>query len=174
MHPEEASGLGQHVLRYLLPSERCVFAVRRHPAILLPSAIPVLGGLVVAFVLDSTLPPDVPYLRDLMWFAWLAAFLWFGWQAFEWWVEKFVVTDRRIILTTGILTRKVGMMPLVKVTDMSYQRSVLGRVLGYGEFIMESAGQDQALHNIAYVPNPDILYLDMCDLLFGPQNVDGG
>ena len=34
------------------------------------------------------------------------------------------------------------MMPLAKVTDMSFQRSPIGRILGYGEFILESAGQD--------------------------------
>ena len=40
------------------------------------------------------------------------------------------------------------MMPLTKVTDMSFKRSFPGRLLGYGEFIVESAGQDQALRNV--------------------------
>jgi uncharacterized membrane protein YdbT with pleckstrin-like domain len=175
MHPEEAARVGpQHVFKYLLPSERCVFAVRRHPAMLLPAALPVVGGLVLAFLLDATLPPEVPLIRDLVWFAWLVAFVWFAWKVADWWVERFVVTDRRIILTSGILTKKVAMMPLIKVTDMSYQRPLVGRILGYGEFVMESAGQDQALRTVDYVPNPDILYLDMCDLLFGQQATDGG
>jgi uncharacterized membrane protein YdbT with pleckstrin-like domain len=174
MHPEDARIGPPHVFRYLLPSERCVFAVRMHPAMLLPAALPVVGGLILAFLLDASLPPETPLVRDVMWFAWLVALAWFAWQVGQWWVERFVVTDRRIILTSGILTRKVAMMPLVKVTDMSYQRSPVGRVLGYGEFVMESAGQDQALRNITYVPNPDILYLDMCDLLFNQQGADGG
>jgi uncharacterized membrane protein YdbT with pleckstrin-like domain len=141
---------------------------------LLPYGIPLLIGLVVAFIVDTALPQDVPYVRDVVWFAWLALLVWFAWKVADWWVERFVVTDRRIILTSGILTRKVAMMPLVKVTDMSYQRPLVGRILGYGEFVMESAGQDQALRNINFVPNPDILYLDMCDLLFGQENPDGG
>ena len=175
MHPEEAARIGpEHVFKYLLPSERCVFAVRRHVAMLLPYGIPLLIGLVVAFIVDTALPQDVPYVRDVVWFAWLALLVWFAWKVADWWVERFVVTDRRIILTSGILTRKVAMMPLVKVTDMSYQRPLVGRILGYGEFVMESAGQDQALRNINFVPNPDILYLDMCDLLFGQENPDGG
>ena len=33
------------------------------------------------------------------------------------------------------------MLPLVKVTDMSFHRSSTGRLLGFGEFIMESAGR---------------------------------
>ena len=40
------------------------------------------------------------------------------------------------------------MMPLNKVTDMSFQRSFPGRLMGYGEFIVESAGQNQALDRV--------------------------
>ena len=58
------------------------------------------------------------------------------------------------------------MMPLGKVTDMSFQRSLLGRMLGYGEFILESAGQDQALATVQYIPYPETLYLEVCSMLF--------
>ena len=58
------------------------------------------------------------------------------------------------------------MMPLNKVTDMSFQRTFFGRLFGYGEFIIESAGQDQALRNIPYIPYPEQRYLAVCDLLF--------
>jgi hypothetical protein len=44
------------------------------------------------------------------------------------------------------------MMQLTKVTDMTFQRSPIGRLLGFGEFILESAGQDQALTNLGYLP----------------------
>jgi uncharacterized membrane protein YdbT with pleckstrin-like domain len=169
----ETVSLGSHIIKYLLPTERCVFAVRRHPAMLLPQAAAVFGGLVLAFLLDTVLPADVPVIRDLLWFGWLGVVLWFSWKFADWWVERFVVTDRRMIVTSGLLTRKVAMMPLARVTDMSYQRPFLGRILGYGEFVMESAGQDQALHTITYVPKPDLLYLDVCDLLFGQPQPSG-
>jgi hypothetical protein len=57
-------------------------------------------------------------------------------------------------------------MPLSKVTDMSFQRSSLGRILGYGEFILESAGQDQALRVVDHLPYPEQLYLEVCGLIF--------
>ena len=57
----------------------------------------------------------------------------------------------------------MSMMPLAKVTDMSFQRSASGRLLGYGEF-GESAGQDQALTNVDYLPYPEQLYLEVCGL----------
>ena len=70
------------------------------------------------------------------------------------------------MLTTGVISRNVNMMPLAKVTDMSFQRSPMGRLLGYGEFILESAGQDQALSNVDYLPYPEQLYLEVCGLIF--------
>ena len=46
-------------------------------------------------------------------------------------------------------------MPLSKVTDLTFQRSLRGRLLGCGTFIVESAGQIQALNRIYYVPRPE-------------------
>jgi len=60
----------------------------------------------------------------------------------------------------------VDMMPLTKVTDMSFNRSARGQLLGFGEFVVESAGQDQALRHIEYLPYPEQLYLEVCGLIF--------
>ena len=60
------------------------------------------------------------------------------------------------MLTLGILTRKVAMIPLIKVTDMRYDRPPIGQILGYGSFVLESAGQDQAFRVVHFVPHPDI------------------
>jgi uncharacterized membrane protein YdbT with pleckstrin-like domain len=89
-----------------------------------------------------------------------------GVKVWEWSVDYFVVTSQRFLLAQGLITRKVNMMPLAKVTDMSFQRSTIGRVLGYGEFIVESAGQDQALRNVRFIPYPEQLYLEVCGLIF--------
>jgi hypothetical protein len=55
------------------------------------------------------------------------------------------------------------------VTDLSFSRPPVGWLLGYGEIVIESAGQDQALRRIRHLPNPDGLYLEICELLFGPK-----
>jgi membrane protein YdbS with pleckstrin-like domain len=155
------------VAKYLLPTERVVIIQRRHWAVLTAPFSLMFGGLLLAFAIDTALPQSIPYVRDVLWLAWLALVGFLLWAIIEWWAERFIVSDRRIILITGLITRKVAMMPLIKVTDMSYQRSPLGRMLGYGEFVMESAGQDQALRNVTFVPHPDWLYREMCGLLFG-------
>jgi uncharacterized membrane protein YdbT with pleckstrin-like domain len=155
------------VNRYLLPNEQQVITVRRHPAILIGPSLLTLGGLIVAGVLTATVLHGNGALVTVVWVAWLVLFVRMIWKAVNWAVDFFVVTSHRILLTSGLLTRKVAMMPLTKVTDMSFQRTFAGRVLGFGEFIIESAGQDQALRNIDHIPYPEQLYLEVCGMLFG-------
>ncbi|GLX01074.1 membrane protein [Microtetraspora sp. NBRC 16547] len=155
------------VNRYLLPHEHQVIMVRRHPAVLLRPVAEIFGGLILAGLLSK-------WLSDaggggalvIVWWAWLLLLIRFVWKVAEWSVDYFVVTSTRMLLTTGLITRKVAMMPLAKVTDMSFQRSLLGRMLGYGEFVMESAGQDQALRSVTYIPYPETLYLEVCQMIF--------
>ena len=85
------------------------------------------------------------YVHDLSLILFWAAILWLAWKVLNWRHEWFVATDKRFLLFYGFIRRKVAMMPLLKVTDMTYDRSILGRVVGYGKFVLESAGRDQAL-----------------------------
>ena len=71
--------------------------------------------------------------------------VWRGWKVATWWRRYFVVTENWLMLITSLLDTDVGMMPLAKVTDMRLHRTTLGHALGYAEFVIESAGQDQAL-----------------------------
>jgi membrane protein YdbS with pleckstrin-like domain len=155
--------------RYLLPTERRVVAVRRHWSRLGGPFLAALGGLIVLLWLDHVLPARLPLVRDVLLAGWVYLMGRLTWRVLEWRNDWFVVTDRRLLLRTGIITRKVAMMPLIKVTDMSYSRPLVGRVLGYGEIVIESAGHDQALRRIRHLPRPDSLYLEVCELLFGPK-----
>jgi uncharacterized membrane protein YdbT with pleckstrin-like domain len=150
--------------KYLLPQEVQKAAVRQHPAVLIKPSAQALGGLLVVGVLTGTVISGV--LSGILWIAWGVLLLRLIWKIFNWSVDYFVVTTERLLLTTGFLTRRVAMMPLTKVTDMSFKRSFPGRLLGYGEFIVESAGQDQALRNVEYIPYPEQLYLLVCGMLF--------
>ncbi len=56
-------------------------------------------------------------------------------------------------------------MPLGKLTDVTYRRSIAGRLFGYGDLIVESAGQDQALSHIDHLPHPDDFYRTVTTLI---------
>jgi len=156
----------REVNKYLLLHEHQVITVRQHPAVLMSPVLVALGGLVLTVVLQGSILKAQSGLTAVIWILWGILFLRALWAAASWAVDYFVVTSQRMILTSGLLSRKVAMMPLNKVTDMSFQRSFAGRLLGYGEFIIESAGQDQALRNIPFIPYPEQLYLEVCNLLF--------
>jgi membrane protein YdbS with pleckstrin-like domain len=157
--------------RYLLDTEMVVVAVRRHPAQVLEPVLTTLAALFLVLWATSSLSPDVEIVPDVLWVAWLAVLARALYKLVEWSQEWFVATDTRLLLTYGILTRKVAMMPLRKVTDMSFNRSLLGRMLGYGEFVLENAGQDQAMRVVSWVPNPEEIYRLICAEIFGKSPV---
>jgi uncharacterized membrane protein YdbT with pleckstrin-like domain len=154
------------VNRYLLPHERQVISVHQHPAVLFRPVLEVLVGLAIAGWVTSSLVHGNNTAILVIWLLWLILVLRLLWKVFEWWENYFVITSQRMLLSQGFITRKVNMMPLTKVTDMSFQRSAMGQLLGYGEFIVESAGQDQALRNVDHLPYPEQLYLEVCGLIF--------
>jgi uncharacterized membrane protein YdbT with pleckstrin-like domain len=94
---------------------------------------------------------------------------WVLWDVAEWYYDRFVLTNKRVMLVEGIVARKVAMMPLQRVTDMKYTQTALGRVLGYGTFEIESAGQEQALRNVPNLPNPTDLYLQVVEEMYEPE-----
>jgi hypothetical protein len=151
---------------YLLPGERVVAAVHHHWArVAEPVASAVVAFIVVLWI-DSNITVATQGVMTPLWLG-----FWFlvgraAWQLLEWRHDWFVATDKRLLLRYGLVTHKVAMMPLLKVTDMSYVRSVPGQLLGYGRFIMESAGPDQALRLVNWVPRPDETYRAICAEIF--------
>jgi hypothetical protein len=161
--------------RYLLEEERLVTAVHQHWAKVAEPVASAAAGLVLALWVDAAVPHSFAVLGTAVWWLWFAVVGRTLYRLAEWRHDWFVATDRRLLLFYGFVTRKVSMMPLTKVTDMSYSRSVPGRLLGYGRFVMESAGQDQALREVDYVPDPDVHYRAICGEIFGvPQDARAG
>ena len=154
------------VNRYLLPHERQVITVHQHPAVLIMPILGVLVGLAAAGWLSEAVAHGNGTVILVIWILWGIVFLRLVVKVIEWGETYFVVTSQRMLLSTGLVTHKVNMMPLTKVTDMSFKRTGPGRILGYGEFVVESAGQDQALSNVKFLPYPEQLYLEVCGLIF--------
>jgi membrane protein YdbS with pleckstrin-like domain len=160
------------VAKYLLPNEELVGMVRRHPAVLLAPSAQAVAGLLAAFILSATVLRGHTGLIWIVWGLWGLLMLRLIWQVVNWAVDYFVITSKRILLTSGVFTRSVAMMPLSKVTDMSFHRSFAGRLMGFGEFVVESAGQDQALRTIDHIPYPESLYRKVCARIFNVPDQD--
>jgi Predicted membrane protein len=153
---------------YLLPTERRVIRVRQHWAYMwkhvTQTALFLLG-----MVLAERYLPDSVLLDNVTFYLAIVAVLRFTVLTILWWIERIVITDKRVMLAQGIIVHNVGMMPLGKVTDLTFQRSLGGRMLGYGTLIVESAGQIQALNRIDYMPRPEEIYEALSELVFGEK-----
>jgi membrane protein YdbS with pleckstrin-like domain len=153
------------IYRILLPQERGVITVRLHPAILIKPVAHALGGLALAGLISTIAHLDSTVLL-VVWLLWLVLAGRLLFKIYEWLDDYFVVTSVRLLLARGVFKKTVSMMPLTKVTDMRFVRSPMGRLLGFGTFIVESAGQEQALRTIDHLPYPEQLYIEVCGLIF--------
>jgi membrane protein YdbS with pleckstrin-like domain len=164
--------------RYLANDEQVVVEVRRHPAVLaapvLTAFAVIVAGIVVGIFLTPASTHD--FVDTVAGLVVLFFILRAGWRVWEWWADRIVVSDRRIFEISGILTRTVASMPVERVTDMTYKRTIFGRLLGFGEIIVESAGQEQGLSSIDHIPHPDEFYRTITSLVTAglPAVEEGG
>jgi membrane protein YdbS with pleckstrin-like domain len=158
------------VRRYLFPTEKFRGEWRRHWIHLIKRlSLGVIATFVLGYLSGYFAKKNVPSALTILVIIWIAVMSWVLWSVAEWYYDRFVLTNKRVMLIEGILSRNVAMMPLARVTDMKYTQSPLGRVLGYGNFELESAGQEQALRNVPNLPNPTDLYLQVVEEMYEPE-----
>ena len=150
---------------YLMPDEDVVVAVRRHPIVILFHTVLIVLGLVAVLWLTTGVTSS-KVSNLLIWLLFIVLVAWAGWQINDWRLTYFVITENRLMLVSGVIGKEIAMMPLGKVTDMRLERSPLARALGYGTFVIESAGQEQALRNVSYVPYAKQLYQEILAMIF--------
>jgi uncharacterized membrane protein YdbT with pleckstrin-like domain len=65
------------------------------------------------------------------------------------WSDEFVVTNKRVIIKTGIISRKTLEMNLNKIESVNVDQSIMGRLLGYGDVtIIGTGGTRESFPNI--------------------------
>lgn len=162
------------VSRYLFDSERYCGEWRRHWIYVARwTAVGVASPFIVGYLV-GIVGNRANYIVTAVLMLWIALLLFVGFKLLDWYYDRFVLTDKRVMVVGGIVTRRVGMMPLARVTDMAYLQSPMGRILNYGTFVLESAGQDQALREIKPLPRPGELYLLFCQEMYEPGSTSSG
>jgi uncharacterized membrane protein YdbT with pleckstrin-like domain len=131
-------------------------AVGEEPvAILHPHWKTLLGPIVLAFLVVAALLVGevlIPASRDaaierlalavaaialLMW--------WLMYPVLVWRTTVYELTTKRMRLRDGILTRHGRDIPLSRITNVSFRKGVLDRLLGCGTLVVESAGEHSEL-----------------------------
>lgn len=60
----------------------------------------------------------------------------------KWRTTYFVVTSQRLIYRQGVVARDGVEIPLDRVNNVNFSQSILERILGVGDLLVESGGQD--------------------------------
>ncbi len=126
----------------LLPGESTVYDARPH---LLYFALPFAWGLpllavTVAFTRVSGFLADV--LRILLSLFSLVWLLWSLWHFVQWWFTRFTVSNYRVVGRRGVLARSGVEIPLDRVSNVNFNQSIVERIFGAGDLVIESSGQD--------------------------------
>lgn len=155
----EAAPKGAHD-RYLASGETAKLEVRRHLVVLLRPFLETVAVIAVVSALGALITPRTGShpLDTLLGLVALAAAARFLYRLLGWWLDRIVVTDQRLFEVSGLLTKKVAVMPLAKLTDLTFTRTLPGRLLGYGDLVLETAGQEQALTRLEHLPKPEAFY----------------
>lgn len=150
--------------RLLAHDEDLELETRRHVSALYRPLLVLILGLVlaifVALLLNSQFDLEVvdPIAGALV----LFFILRFGWAVARWNAERIVLTDRRVIETTGLLRRRVTSIPLRQVSSVSLERRVAGTLQRYGDLLLD-VGEHGGLR-IERIPRVKNVYRRIVDL----------
>lgn len=76
-----------------------------------------------------------------------------GWGLVQWEAEQYIVTNRRVMQTAGIVNKKTSDSSLEKVNDVVLTQSVMGRILGYGDLEIVT-GSDVGINLLKRLAQP--------------------
>jgi uncharacterized membrane protein YdbT with pleckstrin-like domain len=148
--------------KLLAPGETIAFELKPHwRALIWPAFVLVIEVFIATwafFAFDSTVFRWIVVVVGVIILTWQVALPFLTWLT-----TQYVFTSRRIIVRRGLLTKQGRDMPLSKVNNVSFEVSVLGRVLNYGTLEVESASDDGDLV-INDVPNVEDIQRQVYEL----------
>jgi len=144
-----APDISRHLLRD--EGEVVVDEVGHHWVAFLRPAVECLLGVAV-LVASAAIDLDVAWILVLI--SW-ALLLHAAWGALRERRDRFVITNMRVFRLHGVLSTHLATMPLSRILDITVEKPLHGRMLGFGHFVFESAAQEQGLREIRYVGRPD-------------------
>jgi uncharacterized membrane protein YdbT with pleckstrin-like domain len=118
--------------------ETIVVDTRTHPKALL---LPILA-LVVLIAIGTVVQTEVDQrlVTQVVWVLVAIGVIWFVVRRLLIWLTAtYTVTSRRLITRHGVITRKGHDIPLIRVSDVAYERDLVDRLLGCGTLVISDA-----------------------------------
>jgi uncharacterized membrane protein YdbT with pleckstrin-like domain len=72
----------------------------------------------------------------------VAAAIWLIVRYLKWFTTYFVITSHRLIFRTGVLSKSGIEIPLERINNVNFHQTILERLLGAGDLLIESGGED--------------------------------
>jgi uncharacterized membrane protein YdbT with pleckstrin-like domain len=108
------------------------------PSIAIVAAIAAGVATLVATEVDSTWRTAAGWATIV---AIVASSCWLLSRYGRWLTTHFVITNRRVIFRTGLLTKRGTEIPIDRVNTVYFHQSIWERVLGVGDLVIESGGE---------------------------------
>jgi hypothetical protein len=151
---------------YLPPQERGFFIMRRHPASFLgPCCLLVMAAVAAGLLTAGTLSVNLIAVGGT-WVACALLLLASLIATGAWYSTFLVITERRLLFIDRRGGGKVITVLEARPSGLIFRRSLPGRLIGYGTFVVNRNGQAAAPRKARYLPYPDMLYLEICGLMF--------
>jgi len=107
---------------------------------LLFAASPLIVNTALGYVLQTrTLEESAPVLLTSLAALALGLILWLE-RMIAKWATEIVVTNQRFVYKRGFLARRASEVNLAMIEEVSFEQSLLGRILGYGTLVIRGAG----------------------------------
>ncbi|MDQ6828834.1 MAG: PH domain-containing protein, partial [Gemmatimonadota bacterium] len=128
----------------LVPGERVMYRAHLHWKIFLPFALFVVLSIVLATLGGITRNMNSPQGATWLFYAagaaLAAAVIAFLVELFKYKSSEFAVTDKRVIIKTGMFNRHTMETLLTKVENISVEQGVGGRMFNYGTIRVTGTG----------------------------------
>lgn len=124
----------------LADHEKVVFDLKPHWVALLPPALWSVIALVTAYMGVKLIDNETAQMVALG----VIAILWYVLAllpALRWRFTNFVLTTDRLITRQGIIAKHSREIPLERINDVAFNQSIIERMLGAGDLMIESAGE---------------------------------
>jgi uncharacterized membrane protein YdbT with pleckstrin-like domain len=147
----------EYVQQQLGAAEKIRYTERHHWVFFVAEMIRWI--LFAAVVLALVILLRVWWLPDASWVWWLLLIVLvpagrIAWGFLSWRMNVYVLTNRRVIESTGVLSKRVADSSLEKLTDIVHKQSVLGRMLHYGDIVVLTAAADAGINNLKQIREP--------------------
>jgi len=147
----------EYVQKQLGASEKILYTERHHWVFFVAEMVKWI--LFAAAVLALVIVLKVWWLPDAGWVWWLLLVfiipaVRIAWGFFSWLMNVYVLTNRRVIEATGVLSKRVADSSLEKLTDIVLKQSVFGRMLGYGDIVVLTASSGAGINDLKQIRRP--------------------